>query len=785
MINIVIPFKNNYLEMKYHKILCVNIRSMIKRSVLFSFLLFPFSIIAQETSAANQSSGNINNAFTGEVNRYFKSLENIFKEKVYLHTDKPFYGAGDNIWYKGYLLNGLTYVDNSPTNYIYVELYNHCDSLIVRQKIRREEGQFVGNIEVPAHILPGNYYLRSYTSWMQNWDTDYFYQKNITIGNSISKNIESKIEFKTDNKNNYIAEITLLENGKPFPNKTIGYQIRKNDKNIVRKSVKSGSSGVFSISLDDLKGTNGILNFNLDDKTYKFKNSYIVPAAKKDFEVTFFPEGGNLLDGVSQNVAFKVQNSDGFSSVAKGYILENNDTILDIKTEHSGMGSFSFVPLSTEKYKAVIITEDNIKKEFNIEAPAAKGISLSVGQSRGIIAYKLNKTDNVSLENKYLIIQTRGKLLLSREITEANMSGQFAASDFPEGVIHFLIADATTKTPISERLIFVQHQNKQNWDLTMSKNQQSRRGLNEINLTLKDNEGNPLTGNFSVSITDAMIVKPDSLSENIRSSMLLSSELKGFIENPGYYINNNDAKSRRASDLLMMTHGWRKYADFNFAKLPESPEKHFIENGQFIAGIVKNATGSFSNKVRVRVWSLDNGANYRDTTNDKGEFFIQGIEFPDSTNFQLKASRFSGVDIPYMTIYPEEYYFPKSGNRNLYPVCKEVEMDDYLKYTTEKYYYEGGMKVFNLKEVEVNAKKDDPAPKSSFSSLADYTIAGKKIEENSALTLSRIIQMMPGIYSDDGETLLIRGTSGLPLILINDIQYVGDDGQQLITSATV
>ena len=97
-----------------------------------------------------------------------------------------------------------------------------------------------------------------------------------------------------------------------------------------------------------MKVINVILNFDLDVKTLQFTNSYIVPAANKDFEVTFFPEGGNLLDGVSQNVAFKVQNSDGFSSVTKGYILENNDNILDIKTEHSGMGTFSLIPIFEE-----------------------------------------------------------------------------------------------------------------------------------------------------------------------------------------------------------------------------------------------------------------------------------------------------------------------------------------------------------------------------------------------------------------------------------------------------
>lgn len=729
---------------------------------------------APEISEASKEFGNT-------IKRYFHNADNIFKEKLYLHTDKPFYGAGDNIWYKAYLLNGLTYRDNSPTNYIYVELYNHNDSLIVRQKIRRDNQNFAGNIELPAEILPGDYYLRSYTSWMQNWDADYFYQKNIRIGNSIAKKLESRIEYKKDAKKNYVAELTMLEDGKPFVNKNISYQVRNKDRAVVRKSAKTTKEGKIIVPLDQLKGVGGVFNFDLDDKMYKYKNSYVIPSGKEDFDVSFFPEGGSLLDGVAQNVAFKVINSDGLSVKAAGYVIENNDTISDIMTEHDGMGVFSLFPSSENKYKVIMTTEDNIRREFSLPQVEKQGMNITIAQNRGLLLYNILTTEDTPVSDQlYLIIQTRGKMLLSMPLNSTNMRGQYSLKDFPEGIIHFLVADGRTKKPITERLTLVQNNDLHQWDISMTAKEQRRRSHNAITLSVKDSEGNPLQGNFSVALTDAAVVRPDSLAENIRSSILMSSELKGYIENPGYYFSNTDAKSRKYGELLMMTHGWRKYVDFDFTKIPDQPDKHFIEQGQYITGLVKNATGSTPREVGVRVWSLESGANYRDTVNARGEFFIQGIEFADSTRFRIRASRFSGKELPLLTVYPESHYFPRAYNRNPYNFFKEVNMDDYLRNTQDKYYYEGGMRVYNLKEVEVTARKEEPGRKSAYSHMAEFSMTASKLEERMGLSLIQILQEFPGVYSEDGEYVKISGSQGYPLILINDIQYTGEDGQQLL-----
>ena len=774
--NIVISL-TQMLRMKKTPTCSMNKNIILRNFILIFILLISFKTQAQEVNIENNKSIEFGNT----IKRYFTTIDNIFKEKLYLHIDKPFYGAGDNIWYKGYLLNGLTHRDNSPTNFIYVELYNHNDSLIIRQKIRRDQNNFTGNIEVPAEIIPGDYYLRSYTSWMLNWDSDYFYQKNLKIGNSIAKKIESKVEFKHDSKNNYVAEITMLEEGKPFVNKNISFALRNKDKAVQKKNVKTSKDGKFTITLDQLKGDKGIINFDLDDKMYKFRNSYIVPSGSDDFDVAFFPEGGSLLQGVSQNVAFKVINTDGLSEQATGYLIENSDTLQTITTEHDGMGIFSLYADKSSKYKVVMKNEKNIIREFSLPEIEEVGMNISIVQNRGMLFYKILKTENTPISDQlYLIIQTRGKLLLSSPLNETNMSGQYEINNFPEGIIHFLVVDGATKKPITERLSLVQHKDQHNWSMTMSVKEQRRRSQNKITVNIKDTQGKPVQGNFSVAITDAVIVKPDSTAENIRSSFLMSSELKGYIENPGFYFNNVNARTQRYSDLLMMTHGWRKYADFDFTKIPEVVDNHYIEQGQFVAGIVKNAIGSMSKDVSVRVWSLDNGANLRAKTNERGEYLIDGIEFPDSTKFKVRATRVNGPTLPLLTVFPEKDFFPRAYNRNPYNIFKDFSMDDYLKNTQDKYYYEGGMRVYNLREVEVTARKDDGGLKSAYSNIAEFSMTAKTLEERMGLSLIQVLQEMPGVYSEDGETVMISGARGYPLILINDIKYPGEDGQQLL-----
>ena len=112
----------------------------------------------------------------------FSLMERIPKEKLYLHLDKPFYGAGEKIWFKGYLVNAITHQDNAQSNFIITELINRSDSIVERKKIRRDSLGFHNAFTLPATLPAGDYYLRGYSNWMLNEDPDFFFSRNIKIG---------------------------------------------------------------------------------------------------------------------------------------------------------------------------------------------------------------------------------------------------------------------------------------------------------------------------------------------------------------------------------------------------------------------------------------------------------------------------------------------------------------------------------------------------------------------------------------------------------------------------
>ena len=120
-----------------------------------------------------------------------------------------------------------------------------------------------------------------------------------------------------------------------------------------------------------------------------------------------------------------------------------------------------------------------------------------------------------------------------------------------------------------------------------------------LNISIKDDKGNPVNGSFSVSITDRRSIQPDSLADNILSNLLLTSDLKGYVENPGYYVLQQDLRTLRTIDFLMMTHGWRRHHIRNVLTSPSLNLTNYMEKGQTISGRIK---GFFGGNVKKRTY---------------------------------------------------------------------------------------------------------------------------------------------------------------------------------------
>jgi len=482
-----------------------------------------------------------------------------------------------------------------------------------------------------------------------------------------------------------------------------------------------------------------------------------------DFDVSFYPEGGHLIAGQVSNVAFKALDSAGRAPDIKGEISDSKGNIVtELKTGHDGMGEFFLNPLPDEHYKAVC-HHGNHTLQFDLPETQKSALALKVIFLHDKLFISINKRDSIAYPYLYLLIHSRGSIVYAKAWNPSNDYVALDSSGFPSGISHILLLTKDLQI-VSERLVFLLNNDNGFAEFRTQKKIYKKREEVQTNIQLKDGNQQPLKGNFSISVTNDKEVIPDTTS-SILSDILLSSELKGQIDNPEYYFQKGNKEAETAADLLMKIHGWTRYAipDVIRGKLsyPQIP----FEQSQEISGIVKSGLRSKPAKnFKVSMLSLNSGFSDITETDENGRYVFSNFEFPDSTKYLIQALNSKGKGRLMTELYINEDTFPGIHTPWIEPVVKEEKTDSifwgYVAKADRQYMYEHGMRMINLPEVQIRGSYK----KSSFHSLADYFTA-KDIERLGITTGISLISRIPG-------TLLRR-----PIIMIDNRLLVenGDD----------
>ncbi len=490
----------------------------------------------------------------------------------------------------------------------------------------------------------------------------------------------------------------------------------------------------------------------------------------------FFPEGGALLSIPHQNVAFKAQGADGFSKDIEGFLFNSKgDTLTNFRSEHNGMGVFTMNPIDNETYYITAKTNDSITKRFDLPAVEPKGISIAMSHYKQEIRFEVQKTEATEWPQKlFLLAHTRGKLSILQPITPERTFGKMNDSLFTEGITHFMLIDQQGNA-LSERLIFVPDHKPNQWQVTTDKPTYGKREKISLQIAAKDHEGNPVEGTFSVSITDRKSIQPDSLADNILSNLLLTSDLKGYVEDPAFYFLNQDARTLRSIDYLMLTHGWRRHKIENVLRTPSMNFTNYIEKGQTISGRIRGFFGGNVKKGPICVLAPKYNIVATTETDEKGEFIVN-TSFRDSTTFLVQARTkkgFAGVDIEIDT--PP---YPVPTHKAPYFNGATTFMEDYLLNTRDQYYMEGGMRVYNLKEVTVTAKRERPSSKSIYTGgINTYTVEEDRLQGYGQTAFDAATRL-PSVTIMNGSEIHIRNNPEPAAIVIDDIVY--DDASDIL-----
>lgn len=581
-------------------------------------------------------------------------------EKVYVQTDKEFYGRGETIWFKAYLVDGITHAQSTKSQIVYVELWNEKDSLIAQRKLYVEGFGAAGDIKLSSSLNPGSYTLRAYTKYMLNEKDPLFFQKQIPIW--------------APPKTGDTSETPSKEKG-----------------------------------VDDLS-----------------QSSTLRP------KVEFFPEGGHLVSGLESVLGLKVTDKEGNGLLLPGSILDENGTpVAFFQTFNFGLGNVNFTPKAGKKYFAQIDTGE-INVSFPLPMPLAKGYVLNLKNKGDHILIRVASNDERGLEGLFLLGHLRGAIIYEHQIDKPSATGnavfKLSTDGLKDGVAQFTLF-ARDGEPLCERLVFVDSPKNHELDIRTEFSDYGTREKVSTRIALTDNTGLPIQGELSVSVVTAVNTLKRKRATRIKSWLLLDSDLGGTVPDPDYFFKVNSYSRKQLLDILMLTHGWRRFVWKDFRDtlttkaLEYAPEKGIVIRGKTTA--FKNSDKSLRSQVRFTI--LEDGAyQEQGPTNPQGEFSFGPFIVRDSVTGFLEAFALGKKGKPEVAIYLDSTALSVPFARPLIQkdvVTRSKNVQDYLETTRKKREadFENSPEVTRLEEVTVIGEEKSRA-KLIQEKATEYTI---------------------------------------------------------------
>ncbi len=715
------------------------------------------------------------------------SIENLFleqissypHEKIYAQTDRSIYMSGETVWFRIHLVDALFLKQANASRYVYIELINPIGKVVERAKIRPDStGCFYGQLQLSEELEEGNYSLRAYTRFMQNQGEDYFFHKTIYVTDPLSRKISPEISFSED-KDKIKTEIHFVNkagNTKIIPEQCLIFPDGDPSGEGEHLSFEEGVAKCFLKSGKNAQAKNFLLQATFNNIIY---NRYIdIPSSTAIFDVSFFPEGGHAQFSTEMKMAFKATNENGLSEEIKGQIFdEQGDVYTTFESSHLGMGSFRMYYLPGKKYHAICTNRENVSKRFDLPEASENSVSLKAAWNNNILRVTLTKSPDYKLPPQtQLIAHIRGAVIYAQPWDDKIGRLNFENDFFPAGIVHFLLIDES-RNILSERLVFSsQSSTFAKANIIFNKEKYNTRDKIDLTIKVMDENQLPLTGNLSLSIVDKKDAGVDTTS-NIISTLLLSSELKGYIESPSSYLQKNNKQSDLALDVLMMTQGWRRYNVPNILKGKITQDLQFaVESNEEVTGKVEGLFSTLKKGGISLVAVKDSVIGTSLTQPDKnGKFVFKNMEYPEGTKYIVQALTEKGSKKVFIELDPLK---PFPALPKLMFNAKPKTQIKNESAINEKHLIEDGMRIYNLAEVLVTAKrKMDLKTKSPYYSVnSSKVLTSEDVEKGNIISIFDLLRRIPGLTVVGDE---VRHRNTAPLVVLDNVPEENFDYDRL------
>ena len=559
-----------------------------------------------------------------------------------MHTDRNFYVAGEILWFKAYVTDGLLNVSSDLSKVAYVDVVDENNKTFLQTKIAIKTGNGNGSLYLPVNMPSGTYKIRSYTSWMKNADAAFYFEKVFTVVNAQS------------------------------------------------------SAGL------------------------------VTGSSTPQYDIQFFPEGGNLVKNVESRVAFRMTDKNGKGIQAfTGIVLnENRDTVAIFRPSRFGIGYFTFTPPDTRLYKTYVTTASGSTIVKDLPAAMEEGYAMKLSKAgRGqveVTVYSRN-TGNTA-PAVYLFVHTRGsvKKVQTKPIQNGSARFEIAESLLGDGISHFTVFN-NLQQPVCERLYFKNTANPLVIHAKTNEQEYAVRKKVSIDVNSLDARNQPVPAVMSLAV-----YRQDSLQTNEKSDIFsylwLSSDLKGTVESPSWYFSGGDSTGE-AMDNLMLTHGWRRFS-WTAVQRNSPPSYKFLPEytGHIITGkITDSATRKPLPSVIVYLSVPGDRTQFYASKSDANgniRFYTREVYGPGEIILQPEGYSLSGYNIEINTPFGDQFSKKPAAALQLSAELKNAIEQNSINAQVQRKFFADQLKIYNLPQTDSIAFYGKPDEKYL---LDDYT----------------------------------------------------------------
>lgn len=541
-------------------------------SLLFCYSLMLVAQDADEVSLADaQTKGII--SYVQHVMGFNRAVP---QEKVYMHFDNTGYFEGETIWFKAY----VTRADNGrPTDLskvLYVELLNPSGDLIKTQKYYiDEQGQTHGDIKVDSLFGTGFYEVRAYTRYMTNWGVNAVFsrvfpvfKKPVEEGNYEDLTIDTRL-YQERNPNN-----------------------RDQQDSLYMKAVKEGI----------------------------YSNN-----TAKTVSVQFYPEGGDMVQGKKCHVAMLAVTDDGRPYQGQAFVVNQQGEVLaSVQTDTLGRGEFTVVP-DAFGLAMKMMNARGKEQQFNLPTARREGCTVTLDVISDEMLATLQCTDGVCGELIGYVLMNNGNIYFCDTLVASPlMELELNRGGMKEGVNQMTVFNSDGQI-LADRLFFICPQSSDADTIVFKAESPWLKPCGKVTLNAKTLPN----ATFSFSAMDAGTMTNEKQG-NLKTWMLLSSEVRGYIDHVDYYFESDDQEHRRAADMLMLTQGWRRYNWNEMAGITPRDKMQPVEDKFYVFGQLseyrkRNPVNDVN--MQVILYNKQGQSLIGNTKTDKDGNYVFGLPF--------------------------------------------------------------------------------------------------------------------------------------------------------------